>query len=113
MFRNPTPYKVSLQDLKADSTLADVRIRMIREAAAILHKEHLIRRVRSGGLLSATGLGRTAAQFYVTHETAAKFNEFLDEETGAIVNDGAILELVGSAAEFGRLKVLPSSSLYL
>lgn len=108
-FRNATSYGLSIAAVQNDPTLLNERIEMIKKTARILHNEHLIRMVGGGvGSLSVTGLGRIAAQFYVSHETAAKFDQHLDQAQKEPANIARILELVGSASEFERLKVRES-----
>lgn len=52
-------------------------ISKVHTAATILDKTNLIKYDRSGKTFQPTALGRVASYFYVTHQTMARYNEYL------------------------------------
>lgn len=68
LLRHPTPIHTGL------STHHDEKV---HTAATILDKTNLIKYDRSGKTFQPTALGRVASYFYVTHQTMARYNEYL------------------------------------
>ncbi|GAB2210389.1 hypothetical protein Droror1_Dr00015655 [Drosera rotundifolia] len=84
MLRNPTLYKISLEEHERDKHLDERRTDLIHSAAIILDKNNLIKYDRKGGYFQATDLGRIASYYYITHGTIATYNEHLKPTMGDI-----------------------------
>lgn len=107
MRKNPKNYSLEQSDIDIDPFMTNIRIKIIKEAATILYKEHLLRITPVTDTLTATGISRIAAKYYLNHTTAYNFDEALrDEKTLAeLSTDVGILLIVASAPEFESLKV--------
>lgn len=98
---NPLAYGVTYKMLESDPTLEMHREDLIRIAARILDKAHMVRFDEASGTLHATDLGRTSSHYYIKSETIEMINAKINEN----MNDKEILGLISDCSEFKQLKV--------
>ena len=101
MLRNPELYGVPAEDVTNDKELLQHRLNLAHTAATMLAKHHLIKYDKRSGMFQVTALGRVASHFYVTHETIARFNEFLKPT----MSDIELFRLFSLASEFNNVVV--------
>ena len=101
MLRNPNLYGVPPDSLESDPELLQHRLNLAHSAATTLAKHNLIKYDKRSGLFQVTALGRVASHYYVTHETIARFNEFLKPTMSEI----ELFRLFSLASEFSNIVV--------
>jgi activating signal cointegrator complex subunit 3 len=98
---NPLAYGLTYKSLENDPTLEQHRTDLIKIAARLLDKAHMIRYDEATGTFHATDLGRTASHFYIKYDTIEMFNQKLKEH----MNDKELLAMTAECSEFQQLKV--------
>lgn len=98
---NPLAYGITYKMLENDPSLELHREDLIRSAARLLDKAHMLRFDEITGSLNPTDLGRTASHFYIKYDTIETFNLKLKET----MNDKEIIGVISECSEFQQLKV--------
>ncbi|CAM9812570.1 unnamed protein product [Ectocarpus sp. 6 AP-2014] len=109
MMQNPGVYRVPPDQLDNDPVLLQFRVDLVHTAATILDKTNLIKYDRSGKTFQPTPLGRVASYFYVTHQTMARYNEYLKPT----MSDIEIFRLFSLSGEFSHIVVKDEEKLEL
>jgi activating signal cointegrator complex subunit 3 len=84
---NPLAYGLTYKTFERDPMLEQHREDLIRIAARLLDKAHMIRFDELTGTLNPTDLGRTASHYYIKYDTIEMINLKLKE----IMSDKEIL----------------------
>jgi activating signal cointegrator complex subunit 3 len=98
---NPLAYGLTYKSFENDPTLQQHREDLIRIAARLLDKAHMVRFDELTGNLNATDLGRTASHYYIKYDTVEMVNTVLKDT----MTDKEILGLLSQCHEFQQLKV--------
>ncbi|XP_019851379.1 PREDICTED: activating signal cointegrator 1 complex subunit 3-like [Amphimedon queenslandica] len=101
LHRNPLAYGVSYHDKELDPTLEGHQIALIQSSAKSLDKAKMIRYAERNQSLSATDLGRIAANFYIKYASIEIFNELFKDH----MTESDILSMISQSQEFEQIKV--------
>jgi activating signal cointegrator complex subunit 3 len=97
---NPLAYGLTYKTMEHDHDLVVFREDLIKIAARLLDKAHMLRFDEANGVFSPTDLGRTASHYYIKYDTIEMTNTRLKE----IMTDKEIFGLVSECHEFTQIK---------
>lgn len=109
MLKNPVLYGITPEMVRQDPTLKQRRLQLAHSAAVTLDNAGLIRYEKRSGSIQPTDLGRVAARYYVTYQTATIYSE----NVSASSTELDICRLITLSSEFRFMRVREEEKLEL